>query len=54
MVRDTRATLDACLEHVHKLHLDRDAAQYSITRFLLAHPEYEADLNLTEARLALV
>jgi hypothetical protein len=53
MVRDSRATLDACLEHVHQLHMGRELAQYHLTKLILAHPELEADRHLAEARLAL-
>lgn len=53
MVRDSRATLDACLERVHAMHIGRELAQYHLTKLILAHPELESDRHLAEARLAL-
>lgn len=54
MVRDSRATIDALLEHVHQMHKDRDTAQYHLTKFLIQHPHLEDDRHLAEARLALI
>ncbi|MEV8023379.1 hypothetical protein [Microbacterium sp. NPDC080220] len=48
------ATLDGALDHILKLNAEKDNAIDAIGRFLLEHPEFDADLNLTEARVALL
>lgn len=54
MVRDIPRTTDAMLDHIGAQSKDKGDALDAIGRFLLAHPEYDNDEHLTDARLALL
>ena len=48
------ATLDAHLDCISQLQHDRNDALDAISDFLRVHPEHEADLALSRARVALL
>lgn len=51
----TRATVhDGLLDKIIAINAEKDNALDAIGRFLLAHPEHDADPDLTEARVALL
>ncbi len=51
----TRATVhDGLLDHINAQNTCMSNALDAISRFLLEHPEWDDDANLTEARIALL
>lgn len=56
MVTDTTWAnrLNSTLDELSRLYKDRADALDSITAFLQAHPEFDTDTHLTEARIALL
>lgn len=48
------ATLDAALDEISRLQRERDNALDQILEFMKTHPEFEGDVMLCEASLALL